>query len=148
MNVISAQFRASAKQAMRDIFDSFKRSDPIRFYKTAKSTITFDPDYSGHWDKRNNKNIKVPEFRDIECVLIFEERQPYESFIKGADTNVRFGAFYNRIKVRVDKSDYDFLKDSKKFIFKDIEYSWDGVPRGMGILEEIDYYEIVLQRVN
>lgn len=147
MNLLNASQVAQGKQAMKNIFDTFARDLPVRFYRTAKQTVMVDPNYSSDWDQNINKNKKVSQYREFKCRVWYEEREVFENFMPGADKNVRYSAQYNRIKIQMELDAYEYLRGTERITFNGAEYNFDSSPRGLGILDTIDIYEIILQRV-
>ncbi len=147
MNLLSPEETASYKSAMKDLFDTFCRDLPVRFYKSEKQIIVADPNYSSDWDQGINKNLKEAQYQEFRCRVWYLEREPYQNFILGNDKNIRYDGAYNRIKIHMELDAYEYLKSTQRFVFDGLEYRLDGAARGLGILGTIDYYEIILQRV-
>lgn len=148
MNLVPPEMALSIRSALKDVFDTFKRSKPVRFYKTAKEVVISDPNFSGDWDSYSNKLPKTAQYRDFYCVVLYTERQQFDSILKGNDEQLRGEFQYNRLKIQMEPDAYEYLKDSHRFVFDGIEYQRDGTFRGLGILDTIDFYELLLKKVN
>lgn len=148
MNLFSQEIIDSANQAMKDMFDTFTRDLPVRFYKSPTEIVVVDPNYSPDWDSVVNKNIKTAEYRDFKCRVFYEERQEFENLIQGADSNIRYKGEYNRIKLHMELDAFEYVKNTQRFVFDGLEYNFDGTYRGLGILGAINFYEIKLIKVN
>ena len=147
-NVIPEALRISVQAAMKDVFDSFSRTVPLIFYKRAKEVVIMDRNYSSDWDQKINKNLKEAQPQEFNCVITFDERQPFENFLQGSDSNIRYKGIYNRIRVQMELDAYEYLQGTERFVFNGVQYNFDGSFRGLGPLKDFTHYEIVLQRVN
>lgn len=148
MNLLSQAEIDDANAAMKDLFDTFCRDLPVRFYKTPKEVIMVDPNYSSDFDGQNNLNLKTAQYQEFKCRVFYSERQPFDAILKGNDEQVRGEFFYNSIKIHMELDAFEYLKNTHRFIFDGQTYGFDSSFRGLGILGQINYYEIALKRVN
>lgn len=143
--------RLDAKNAMQDIFDTFKRSKPLRFYKTQKEEVVFfDPNYNADFMEMNQAPsiVSTSTYKDFYVRVWYLDMQEYSPFLQGGkDLNIKVGQFYNRIKIQMEKDAYDYLKDTEKFEFESEKYVRESGWRGIGIFDEFQFYEIILIRV-
>lgn len=147
MDLLTPQEKAEAEADIKNLFDTFARTLPVRFYKMPKETVTMDINYSNDYDQ-GNKNLKTPQYQDFKCRVWFLERQGYENLVLGNDEQIRGEFLYNRIKLHMELDAFEYLKKTTRFIFDGIQYQLNGSWRGLGLFGDINYYEIILQRVN
>lgn len=148
MNLFDADLRAQITQIHKNIFDSWKRGQKIRFYKKAKEVFVEDSNYNGDLDEfQNNNNLKITESAEFDVCLTYLDRQILDNFIGGEDSNVRFAARYNRIKIQVELDAFEYLKETERFTFGEDKYRMEDTWRKLGMLDEFQFYEVILQRV-
>lgn len=151
MNLLNSQMKLDAKNAMQDIFDTFKRSKPLRFYKTQKEEVTFfDPNYNADFMEMNQASsvISTSTYKDFYVRVWYLDMQEYSPFIQGGkDLNIKVGQFYNRIKIQMEKDAYDYLKDTEKFEFDSEKYVKESGWKSVGIFDEFQFYMVTLIRV-
>lgn len=148
MNLFSAEEIAEGNADMNNVFDSFARELPVRFYKTAKQVVVVDPNYSSDYDAEFNKNLKTAQYQDIICIVLYLEREPVKTLIGGNEENLRGEFVYNRIKIHFKPEYLTFFKGTHRFVFDGIEYKLEGAARGLGLFGTFNCYEIILQKVN
>lgn len=151
MDLVNSQMKLEARQAMKDIFDTFKRTKPVVFYKTAKEEVTFfDPNYNADFMEMNQApSIQSTSVSKAFYVRIwYMDRQEYNSYLKdSSDLNVKVSQFYNRIKIQMELDAFEFLKDTERFTFEGEKYTISESWKRVGILGEFQFYEIILMRV-
>lgn len=147
MNLFDDALRAQVRQVQKDLFDSFKRTESIRFYKKAKEVYVYDPQYSADFDERFNQNIKTEDFQDFPVCLTYLDRQILDNYLGGEDTGIRFNAMYNRVRIQVEADAFEYLKDTERFIFGEEKFIAEDGWRKLGLLESFGIFEINLQRV-
>lgn len=150
MNLASGPIRDLAAKAMKDLFDTFKRSNPLRFYKLANEVVNiFDPLYNGEiQDFSENANItQTAQYSDFYVRIWYANKQEGSNFIPGGDDlGVRIKQDYNVIRIQMESDAFEFLKDTVKFTILGEEYEILRPWRRIGILGDFQFYEIVLQR--
>ena len=148
MNLFDADLRAQITQIHKNIFDSWKRGEKIRFYKHEKEVFVEDPNYNADFDYyANNKNLKITDSAEFDVCLTYLDRQILDNFIGGEDSNVRFAARYNRIKIQVELDAFEYLKETERFTFGEDKYRMEDTWRKLGMLDQFQFYEVILQRV-
>lgn len=150
MNLASTDIKLGAARAMKDIFDTFKRSTPLRFYKLANEHVNvFDPLYNGEIEDFNeNSNItQTAQYSDFYVRIWYASNQEGKNFISGNDDlGVRIKLDYNVLKIQMEADAFEFLKDTVRFTIFNEEYEILSPWRRLGILGEFQFYEIVLKR--
>jgi hypothetical protein len=151
MNVLNDQMKLEAKNAMKDIFDTFKRSKPLRFYKTQKEEVVFfDPNYNADFMEMNQASsvLSTSTYKDFSVRVWYLDLQEYSPFIQGGnDLNIKAGQAYNRIKIQMEADAYEYLKGTEKFEFDSEKYAMQSSWRRIGIFDEFQFYEITLIRL-
>lgn len=129
-------------------FDTYKRSIKFKFYAEAKEVVVEDPDFNYEFDYLDSsKNEMIAQVSEFDCCLIYLLRQEYSDFIKGDDTNIRFKAFYNRIKIQVKEEAWEALKNAERYVFGDESYAIEQSWRKLGAFQTFNIFEITLQRI-
>lgn len=136
---------------MLDVFDTYKRTQPVRFYKVQNETIVLD-DPNVIADFYNDANysgiVNSGIYQDFDARIIYLTKVQEQEFIPGGkETQVRGKQLYGKIKMIVQSGAFNYLKDTERFKFLNTQYKIDEAWRGVGILGDINYYSIVLSRV-
>lgn len=148
MNLLTPEEIAEANQGMLDIFDTFAREHMIRFYKAAKQAEVINVNFSKRWEESYNNIPKTPEYMDFKCRVFGNERNPFDEIMLGSDKDIRYKGQYNRIKIHVLPEAYQYLQKTERFVWEGITYKRDSGDRPLGILAQINVYEINLEQVN
>lgn len=151
MNLVDTDLAAEISSAMDNIFDTFKRSELIRFYQLPSQTVAVvDPLFNPDFDNFSTQFIEQePVYEEFEARIWYEDRQEFSTIINGGeDLGVRAKQYYNRIKVQVKEDAFNYLQDTVKFIFLNEEYVISESWRRIGILGNFTRYQVILSRVN
>jgi hypothetical protein len=149
MDYLSASTKAQIEQIHLNGFDTYKRSVKFKFYLEPKEVVVDDPNFLYDFDSvDSNKNELIEQVYEFDCCLIYLLRQEFGDFIKGDDTNVKYKAQYNRIKVQVKEEAFETLKNAERYVFGDETYAIEQSWRKLGAFQNFNIYEIVLQRVS
>ncbi len=144
---------AMANDAMSNIFDTFKRSNPVRFYKVQNEMIISEnPDFMPDFDRYPAYTgiSETGNYQDFDARIIYLTKIENPSFVAGGDDmQVKTRQNYGKIKmqIRAEGSGYSWLKDSERFLFNNEKYQIDEGWRGIGMFGDINYYSIVLSKV-
>ena len=148
MNWLTDDLKNEIIQNHKNIFDTWKRGDKIRFYKKAKEVFVYNPQYMSDFDEQaGNSNLKTEDYVDYDVCLTFLDRQELSNFLPGEDTNVRFKAINSRIKVQVEASAFEDLKAAERFTFQGEKYALEAPWRGLGMFDQFQFFEVILMRV-
>ena len=148
MDLFDADLRAQVTQIHKNLFDSFKRTLTFRFYLQAKEVVIVDPNYMADFDEADgNINTTTVVSSDFPACVAYLERQEFSDFVKGDDSNIRFKAVYNRIRVQVEADGFEFMKDAVGFEFDGQQYAIEQGWSKLGVLADFEIFQIVLQRV-
>lgn len=151
MNLLDSTTISAGESAMTDIFDTFARTQQVRFYKVQTETLVVedstyisdfyqDPPYSGV--------ISSGNYQDFPARIWYMDKiQSLDYIAGGEDTQIRAKQLYGKVKMMVGSGAFTYLRDSERFTFLDGKYQIDETWRGVGIFGNINYYTIVLSRV-
>lgn len=150
-NLINQYLKTEATQAMKDIFDSFKRQLPLRFYKMQNEEVMIhDPNYNADFMEMEQAPsiTSTAVYKDFYVRVWYLDLQKHDSFLRGGDDlNVKVKQFYNRVRIQMEADAFEYLKSSQRFIIADEKYSIEQSWKRVGILDSFQFYEIVLSRV-
>jgi len=148
MSFFNATTQARIDSIHLEAFDTYKRSVQFTFYGTAQEVVFSDPNYLYEFDSLDNQqNEMTAVSASFDCCLIYLLRQEFADFIKGEDTNIRYNAVYNRIRLQVKEEAFESLKNAERFVFGDEHYAIEQSWRKLGSLRNFIIYEITLQRI-
>lgn len=150
MNLIETDLSTEIAAAMDNVFDTFKRSDLIRFYKMPSQIVAVvDPNFNPDFDEFSTSFIdQEPVYEEFEARIWYEDRQEFSNIINGGeDLGVRAKQLYNRVKIQVKEDAFNYLKDTVKFTFLEEEYVISESWRRIGILGNFTRFQIILKRV-
>jgi len=129
-------------------FDTYKRAVKFKFYLEASEVVVSDPNFLYEFDSLDSSINELEEqVFEFDCCLIYLLRQEYSDFIKGDDTNIRFKAPYNRIKIQVKEEAWEALKNAERYVFGDESYAIEQSWRKLGAFQNFNIFEITLQRI-
>jgi hypothetical protein len=152
MSLIPAEMKAEITNALSQVFRTFRRGQPIRFYKTETNTVTaFDPNFNADFEypHTNDDFTIAAQYQDFYCKITYEDRQPYSSFVEGGEeAGVKGKFYYNKIRVKMEADAFAYLQDTERFVFFNEQYTIAEGWKRLGILDSIQFYEVILQRVN
>jgi spermidine/putrescine-binding protein len=152
-NLISAELLASAQSAMTDIFDTFKRSEPITVYKRERETVVIkDPNYIAGFQESNQgvtEIIKEGQSQQFDARIWYLDLQPLEGFVPGdANLQIKAKQDWGRVKIQVKEDGYLYMKDAERFYLYGERHFLDEAVRRIGILGTIQFYQFILKKVS
>ena len=150
MNLIDNTLFVSAKQAMKDVFDSFKRDEKIKIYFAPDEVYIADSNYNADFQQSLQSAFltQTPVYEECEARIIFLDNQPSEAFVGGGgELNLKVRQNYGRMKIQVELAGYNLLKDAKQVIYQNDKYIQEGDVRKVGILGEIQFYSIIYSKI-
>lgn len=152
MDIFNSTLKTEAANAMKDVFDTFKRSTQVRFYKTQQEeVIIFDPDYNADFQEMNRHNESVQyttEYQDFDARIWYLENQDGASFIGGGqELNVKTRQFYSRVKIQLEQDGYDYIKDANRITMFGEKFQIEDDIRRVGMLGDFSYYNVTLSRI-
>lgn len=152
MNLLSSTDLAIARTAMQDVFDTFKRSDPLRFYKVQNEIIIAQgPDYLHDFYNMQGYYSGIASsgnYVDIEARVIYLRNVDAATFVNGGeDLQIKARQDYGKIKIQIPSGNLQDLKDADRFWFNGQKYHKEENWRGLGIFGSLDYYSLTLSEV-
>ncbi len=148
MDLFDADLRAQVERVHKNVFDSFKRTLTFRFYMQAQEVVIEDPNYMADFDEADgNLNTATSVSADFPACVAYLERQEFSDFIKGDDSNIRFKAVYNRIRIQVEADAFEFMKEAVGFEFDGQQYAIEQGWSKLGVLADFQIFQIILQRI-
>lgn len=148
MSFFNATTQSRIDSIHLEAFDTYKRSVQFTFYGAAQEVVVADPNYLYEFDSVDNqKNEMTAVSSSYDCCLIYLLRQEYGEMVRGDDTNIRFKAFFNRIKIQVKEEAFESLKSAERFVFGNEQYSIEQSWRKLGSFGDFIIFEIILQRI-
>lgn len=149
-NLFDSTLRASATQAMKDIFDSYKRTDKIKVYKSPSEVYIADSSYNADFERSIASSFltQTPQYEEFYARIIFLDLQPAEKFIGGGgELNIKASQNYGRIKIQVEADGYAVLKDCREVIFQSEKFVQEQDVRKVGIMGDIQFYSFIYRKI-
>lgn len=151
MNLLT-EYTSQINSVMGNIFDTFKRSTLLRFYKPAEEEVViFDPDFNADLEEYHNPNANyTPQYQDFECRIIYPKRENTLSNFIGGGSNLQIKGIQELgiVYVQFKADALDYLKDSIRFTFEGEKYEKYTDIRKIGVLDTFNIYQLTLKKVN
>jgi hypothetical protein len=151
MNLLS-EYQTEIQGALKNIFDTFKRDAPLRFYKpSVEEVVVFDVDFNSDLQEYSNPNVELTQqYADFYCVVIYPKAgDSYSSFIGGgSNIQVKGEQDLGLLKIRFEEDAYLYLKDCVRFTFMGENYTRISDIRKIGLLGTFNLYQVDLKKVN
>lgn len=151
MNLL-AGYESTVSGVMNDIFETFQRETPFRFYKPAiEEVIIFDENFNADLSEYHNPNATFSEnYQEFYCRVIYPKREnTFSNFIEGgANIQVRGAQDLGIIYLQMKEDAFEFIKDCVRFTFLGDKYQQLTSPRRIGVLGAFNAYQITLKKVN
>lgn len=150
MNLL-ADYKNAITQALGDIFDTFKRSSLVTFYKMSEEQIVImDPSFNADLQEFDAINTNLTEVsQQFECRIIFPKREgSYGNSIPNITIGIKSEQEFNEVYIQVKEDGYNYLKDAIRFQFLGENYQKMSPIRPIGFLDTFNVYQIYLKKVN
>lgn len=149
---LSSDDIASGRQAMADVFNGWKRTEPVRFYFTQNEVVVSDtPSYLSDFQDFTHSYsgvVSTGSYVDLDARIIYLRNVDLINFVPGGDDlQVRAQQDFGKIKIQIPASGLQYLKDAERFTYNGQKYQRTENWRGLGIFGYLDYYSIVLSEV-
>lgn len=131
------------------VFDTFKRDSLVSFYKSASEEIVVnDPAWNSDFGNPYATNIVKTSQKQDYSARIWWTKEPSVAKALDGDENLGVKVFYpiGSVRIQVKQEAFDWLVDAKSFWIKGERYVKDSDWRGVGMLGDINRYEIVLKK--
>jgi hypothetical protein len=151
MNLLD-DYKPAISGAMKDIFDTFKRDTPLRFYKpSVEDVVIFDEEFNSDLQEYSNPNAELQEqSQEFYCRIIYPKAQDTlnNSIKGGANMLIKGEQDLGILYIQMEKDAYDYLEDTTRFNFMGQNYRKLSADRKLGMLGTFNLYQINLQMVN
>lgn len=145
------ELQQEATAAMNMVFDYFKRSNKVTFYKDASETLVVaDPDWNSDFGSFASPNAQITresQSAEFDCRIIFT-KEP--SMIKNVDGDENIGLKtqinVGEVKIQVKADGFDWLKSAKSFIIEGERFRSISDWRGIGMMGDYETYELTLKK--
>lgn len=141
--------QAQADIAMDLIFEHFKKSTPVTFYKSASEVVvSANADWNSDFDDPYAANItRTAQSKEIECRIWYAKDGATLKALDGDENlSVKLSYPISSVRIQIKSDDLDWLKDAKCFYIFGEKYIKDSDWRGLGMLQTVRKYEITLKR--
>jgi hypothetical protein len=150
MNLLS-EYKPEITNAMKNIFDSFKRSEPIIFYKpNDEEIVILDSQFNADLQEYDavNSNL-VEKSQSFQCRLFFPKREStFYTSIPNTSVPVKAEQDFAEISIQMEEDAYQYIKDAIRFTFAGENYQKMAPIRKLGFLDTFQLYQIYLKKVN
>jgi hypothetical protein len=136
-------------KAMELIFNQFKRSSPVTFYKSpSEEVVVSDSSWNSDFEDAYSSNIiKTAQKREVVCrAWYLKEDELLKSLNISDKEDINLFAPIGRVRIQVKEEDFLWLKDAKSFYFLGNKFVKDSDWRGVGMLQTFAYFEIILKK--
>lgn len=149
MNLLS-DYNTDIANAMKDIFDTYKRQEPFVFYKTSEEQIIIlDSDFNAdlqEFDKEST--VLVEQSQPFYCRVIFPKREStFHTSIPNTPIPINGEQDFAEVYLQMEEDAYLFIKDSIRFTFMGENYQKLSPVRRIGFLNTFNLYQIYLKKV-
>lgn len=151
MNLLS-DYKAEISGAMRDIFETFSRTEPMTFFKpNEEEVVIFDSSFNADLSEYNNPNVTLIEnSRSFQCRIIYPRREnTYDGYIAGgSNIPIKGITELGIVNIQFREEALDYIKDTIRFTFMGEKYQKVSAIRRIGILDTFDVFQLSLKQVN
>lgn len=150
MNLLDG-YKDSIEGAMKNIFDSFKRKDPLTFYKMSEEQITIlDPSFNADLQEFDYLNTNlVEQSKQFYCRVIFPKRESnFHNSIPNITMGIKAEQDFSEISIQMEQDAYEYVKDTVRFSYLGENYQKMSPIRKIGFLDTFYLYELYLKKVN
>ena len=134
---------------MQLVFDTFKRVDPVTFYKSASQEIVVtDDNYNADFDNPYVSGIvESGQSGSYECRIIWPREQDLAKYFQGdEELYVKAAMPKGLVKLQMESGAFSFFDDTKAFFIGSDKYVPFSTPRKLGIFGEYQFFEVMAIR--
>ena len=149
MNLLS-DYTTEITNVMKDIFDTFKRQEPLTFYKTAEEQILIlDSDFNADIQEYESENkVLVEQSQQFYCRIIFPKRESvFHTSIPNTSIPIKGEQDFSEVYIQMEEDAYLFCKDAIRFTFMGENYEKLSPIRKIGFADTFNVYQLYLKRV-
>lgn len=143
------EMQTQADLAMDMVFETFKRSSKVVFYKSAsEEVIVHDLSWNADFDNPYASNIqKTTQSREVSCrVWYFKDSEALKSLDGDENISLKLNYPIGKVRIQVKPDDFEWLKDAKSYFILGEKFVKDSDWRGLGLLQSINRYELILRK--
>ena len=144
-----AEIQSQCNAAMDYVFEHFKRTQKVTFYKSAAEEIVVnDSSWNSDFSDPYAANIiQTAQSRDVSCrIWYFKDSEVLKSLDGDENINLKISYPIGKVRIQVKAEDFEWLKGAKSFYILNEKFVKESDWRGVGMLGEINRYEIILRR--
>ena len=150
-NLFSISEISQYEAAFDDLHDSFARD--VEIIKESKRVVIkeLDKNYNYQYGRSKQKSIKeevVPVSGVYKMRIYWNDPSKELSISSDGIDSIRPKIHLNTCRLKMRKDAYDFISDAKKFLVDGRACEHVGFSRPHGIVNNINYYTIILREVN
>lgn len=133
------------------VFETFKRDEPVRFYKQAQEVVInagANSSWNADFDNPSVGNIiKTAQFEEFPARIWWAKEPVVIKSIDG-DENLNTKVWYpvGSIRIQVKQDAKDYLSETVCFYINKDRYVTESDWRGVGMLGTVDRFELVLKK--
>lgn len=144
MDLLPPELKNEARQQLKNVFDTFKRTVQLQVDTEGVTTIIDDADYSisDSQPRPSTQTVSIDA-----RIWYLSKQQVFDSTIIGRETTkIEAEQNVNRIKIQVEAENEQYLKDSVRFRYRDAVYYLEDGWKPIGIFGSFDYIMGILRR--
>ena len=144
MNLLE-DYKTEVAAVMKDIFDTFKRETPLRFYKPSIEHV-FNSDLQEYSDP--NVTL-IEQYAEFYCRIIYPKAaDSFSTFIGGGENiTAKAEQDFGLLNIQMEADAYEYVKDTIRFTFMGDNYRKISSTRKLGVLGTFNLYQINLKKV-
>lgn len=149
MNLLT-EYKSEIEDALKSIFDTYKRQEPFIFYKPSQEEIIIlDPDFNSDLQEYDKENTTLTEqSQPFYCRVIFPRREStLHTSIPNTPVPINGEQDFSEVYLQMEEDAYLFVKDAIRFTFMGENYQKLSPVRKIGFLDTFNVYQIYLKRV-
>ena len=131
-----------------DLHDTFAR-DIVVYKEAQKVVISTDPNYNYIYNNTGGATSvqNIPQKQTFKARILYDDNRDTEYFGEfGSSTKIKRVDSASRVRIKLKKDDYLYIKDAKRIEFDERMFLVDSDPRPHGLFE-VDFYTLYLKPV-
>jgi hypothetical protein len=150
MNLLE-DYKTEVASVMKDIFDTFKRETPLRFYKPSiEHVVIFDENFNSDLQEYSDPNVTLTEqYTEFYCRIIYlKAADTFSTFIGGGENiTAKAEQDFGLLNIQMESDAYEYVKDTIRFTFMGDNYRKIPPIRKLGVLGTFNLYQLNLKKV-
>lgn len=135
-NLISEAEKLYYASAIKDLHDTFSKEITV-WQRSSQEIVSEDDSYDAFYDKKKSDVIYSSQSRVIKARTKHLDRQDKEFAlaINSAANQINVTQEFDVVRIKVDNSDSEYVRDAEKVTIENKDYSVITVPRPHGLFE-------------